>query len=122
MKFSEEQVPGHYVIQSYQQEGVNINGKLYRDSLVVSQTSLDSQWPVQSIDDLDTEILQQLLSHEPEVILVGTGQRLRFPHPRIYAPVVSQGVGIEFMDSGAVCRTYNILLAEDRRVVAAIII
>jgi uncharacterized protein len=66
--------------------------------------------------------LQELIDREPEVILVGTGDRIRFPHPEVYAHVISQGVGIEFMDTGAACRTYNVLLSEDRRVIAAIII
>lgn len=122
MKFTEEPIPDSNVIHGYRQDSVDINGRTYRDSLVVSPTQLIDNWPVNSIDDLSSELLQQLLELQPEVILIGTGSKIAFLHPGIYAPIVSQGVGIEFMDSGAVCRTYNILLAEDRRVVAAIII
>ena len=70
---------------------------------------------------LDASACRQILEHQPEVILIGTGNQLIFPEPSIYIDIVNQGVGIEFMDSGAACRTYNILMSEDRRVIAGII-
>jgi uncharacterized protein len=57
----------------------------------------------------------------PEVVLLGTGARLRFPHPRLSAPLARAGIGLEVMDLQAACRTYNILAAEERIVAAALV-
>jgi uncharacterized protein len=57
----------------------------------------------------------------PEIVLVGTGSKLRFPHPRVFAPLRQANIGFEVMDTQAACRTYNILLAESRKVAAALL-
>ena len=122
MKFSEDTNPGSNVIQAYDDRGININGRRISQSLVIGKHHLHTDWPVASVENLTSELLQELLELQPEVILIGTGERIQFPHPQVYAHVVQQGVGIEFMDSGAACRTYNILLSEDREVIAGIIL
>ncbi len=122
MKFSEDFCSGGNAIQSYHENGVQINGRIFEQSLVVSHDKLINDWPVKCLDDLSKALLQDLIDQEPEVILIGTGERIRFPHPELQAHVANQGVGIEFMDTGAACRTYNVLLSEQRRVVAGIII
>ena len=122
MKFSEDYNPGSNMIRAYHSNGVNINGQTFEQSLVVSPNRLIDDWPVTSVDDLSVDLLQELVEHSPEVILIGTGRQIRFPSPEIYAHVVNQGIGIEFMDTGAACRTYNILLSEQRKVIAGIII
>ena len=122
MKFSEDTNAGNNVIQSYHENGININGREFSSSLVVGNRHLDTDWPISSVEQLSVDQLQKLVDLEPEVIIIGTGQRIHFPHPEIYAHVIRQGVGIEFMDTGAACRTYNVLLSEDRAVIAAIII
>ena len=58
---------------------------------------------------------------EPEIVLLGTGQNQHFPHPRLTSPLLNRGVGVEIMDTAAACRTYNIIMAEGRRVVAALL-
>jgi uncharacterized protein len=122
MKFSEDYNPGSNVIQAYDENGININGQRISQSVVIGRNHLHTEWPVDSVEALSTELLQELVELAPEVILIGTGERIQFPHPQVYAHVVQQGVGIEFMDSGAACRTYNILLSEDREVIAGIIL
>lgn len=122
MKFSEDKTAGSNIIRAYDERGIDINGRLFRQSLVISKNQLLADWPVSSIDELNETTLATLLVIEPEVILIGTGQTLRFPHPETYASLLNQGIGVEFMDSGAACRTYNILLGEDRRVIAGIIL
>ena len=62
----------------------------------------------------------RLLDYEPEIVLLGTGDVQRFPHPRLLAPLGEAHVGIEAMDTSAACRTFNILVAEGRRVAAAL--
>ena len=83
---------------------------------------LNADWRVNHIDEMSHADWQKIIAHKPEVILIGTGNSLIFPHPSSYAPAIEQGIGVEFMDSGAACRTYNILLSEDRNVIAGIII
>lgn len=63
--------------------------------------------------------MEQILEIEPEIIVLGTGQRIQFPAPALMAHCQSQRVGLEVMDTGGACRTYNILAAEGRRVCAA---
>ncbi len=59
---------------------------------------------------------------KPEVVLLGTGTRLRFPHPRLTRALTDAGIGVEVMDTPAACRTFNILAAEGRKVLAAVIL
>jgi uncharacterized protein len=62
-----------------------------------------------------------VLALEPEVVLLGTGARQQFLHPSRLAPIYRAGVGVEIMTTAAACRTFNILVAEERRVVAALL-
>ena len=62
------------------------------------------------------------LTLKPEILLLGTGAQLRFPHPRLYRQLIAAGIGMECMDTAAACRTYNILMGEDRKVVAGILL
>jgi len=122
MKFSEDNSAGSHIIRAYDTHSIDINGRIFRQSLVVSRQHLVTDWPVRSIDELNETTLAALLVIQPEVILIGTGLKLQFPHPQHYASLLNQGIGVEFMDSGAACRTYNILLGEDRQVIAGIIL
>ncbi len=122
MKFNQEHCPGSNIIHAYDDDKVNINGQVYTDSLIVSHQQLTASWPVHTIHELSTASLDSLLDENPEVIIIGTGKQLIFPEPHIYAHLINQNIGVEFMDTGAACRTYNILLSEDRRVVAGLIL
>lgn len=122
MKFSEDNTADSHIIRAYDAHSVNINGMVFKQSLVVSKHHLVTDWRVRSIEDLNETLLAELLVIQPEVILIGTGQKLQFPHPQCYASLLNQGIGVEFMDSGAACRTYNILRGEERQVVAGIIL
>ncbi|VAW62152.1 hypothetical protein MNBD_GAMMA09-276 [hydrothermal vent metagenome] len=122
MKFSEDYAIGSYVIHSYSDNGIEINNALYSKSLLISNNSLNTDWKINHIEQMGHSDWHSLLELKPEVILIGTGRELIFPPPSTYAPVIEQGIGIEFMNSNAACRTYNVLLSEDRRVVAGIIL
>lgn len=122
MKLSEDYSAGTYIIRSYADNKVEVNNESYEQSLVISNNRLTTDWGVKSIDQLTHAHWQALIERKPEVILMGTGSKLVFPHPSTYAPAIEQGIGVEFMDTGAACRTYNILLSEDRFVIAGIIL
>ena len=78
-------------------------------------------WGVADFESLTATDLEALLGLQAEVVLLGTGATHRMPHPRLTAALTRAGIGVEAMDSFAACRTYNILMSEGRRVVAAIL-
>ncbi len=79
-------------------------------------------WPVTSFDSLDATHFERLRDLRSEVVLLGTGARQRFPHPRLTRPLTDARIGLEVMDTQAACRTYNILVAESRKVAAALFV
>ena len=122
MKFAEDLSGDGYVITAYDATGIAINGKRFEQSLLIATQKLEENWPPGSIAELDSEHIQQISDMQPELIILGTGNKLVFPPVEIYAALIRQNIGIEFMDTGAACRTYNILSGEGRNVVAGIII
>lgn len=119
MQINQEYGSGHR-IRAYQPGQVRIDETTYERSIIVSQDELVVNWPPQSLDDLEGGHLQAILDLEPEVILLGSGVRQRFPEREILQQIMQTGIGVEVMETGAACRTYNILMAEGRRVAAAL--
>jgi uncharacterized protein len=109
-------------ITGYGDGYVMVNRQRFERSLVVLPDRILLDWPPKRFDDLAPEHLAALAGLDREIILLGTGAQLRFPRPEIIEPLMRSGVGVEVMDLQAACRTYNILLAEDRRVAAALLI
>jgi uncharacterized protein len=122
MKFAQDSMDEGYIITAYDSDNIAINGKPFYQSLIVSSTQLDENWQLTTIDALQTEHIEQILNHEPELIVIGTGERLVFPAVESYAAIIQRGIGVDFMDTGAACRTYNILMSEGRNVVAGLIL
>ena len=107
---------------AYGDRHVTVNGQRYPHSVVVTGQQLIVDWKGVTFDQLNPERLEVLLVLNAEIILLGTGRKLRFPNPALLRPLIQARVGIEVMDNGAACRTYNILLAEGRNVAAVILI
>ncbi len=115
--------PGdHHFVRSCNAEGITITDTLYRSSLVVSADALVADWPVRSVEDLDGERLQAVFELAPEVVILGTGARQVFPPPRLLMQFYERGIGIEAMTTEAACRTFNVLMSENRNAAAALII
>jgi uncharacterized protein len=89
---------------------------------VLTANSLHSPWSVTSLQQLDAASLAPIFESAPSVVLLGTGPRQQFPEAKIFGLFGERGIGLEVMDNGALCRTFNILVAEDRAVTAAIIL
>jgi uncharacterized protein len=121
MQFIQENYPSP-PIQSYDMGGIKIQDILYSDSLIIAPSGIYPHWRPTNVAELTQTDLQCLLDLTPEVILLGTGSRLSFPHRDLLAWVAQYGFGLEIMDSAAACRTYNLLLAEGRQVVAGLLI
>ena len=109
------------VITAYGDGYVDINRERHERSLVVMPDRLLTQWSGSSFEALVATDLEALASLGQEVILLGTGALLRFPRPELLRPLIKAGIGLEVMDVAAACRTYNILVAEERKVAAALL-
>jgi len=105
----------------YGEHYVLVNGRRHESSVVVLAGQV-LDWNVKSFDALSAEDFSILQGLGVEIVLLGTGARQRFPHPRLTAALARAGIGVEVMDVQAACRTYNILVAEERKVAAALLI
>ncbi len=109
-------------VTGYGADYVEINLERHENSLIVLPDLPVIPWPVNAFDALTPELFEMLLAPAPEVVVFGSGARLRFPHPRLTAALAAKRIGVEAMDFKAACRTYNILMSEGRRVAAALLI
>jgi uncharacterized protein len=94
----------------------------YSSPIVVPWVGAVQQWPVAGFDALQASHFEQLLALQPELVIFGSGERIRFVHPALLAALMNAGIGVETMDTPAACRTYNVLVSESRSVVAALLI
>ena len=111
---------GVNVIHAYAPGQVTINRQVYRGSLVITRDRIIADCLPERFDELTARHFEALRALVPELVIFGSGLRLRFPAPALTQPLVNAQVGLEVMDTGAACRTYNILVGEGRRVVAAL--
>lgn len=121
MPLAEDFITARYSIQAYDSGQITINETPYRGSLILSPDKIISPWPVETLQQLEIEHLESIFDLQPEVVLLGTGDRQIFPDISILGAFAQKGLGVEVMNTGALCRTFNILVAEDRNVVAAVI-
>jgi len=101
---------------------VEVNRERYEQPIAVTPEQVLTDWRPQGFDVLDETHFACFLALRPEILLLGTGAQQRFAHPRLYQALTAAGIAVECMNTAAACRTYNILMAEDRRVVAAILL
>ena len=101
---------------------VAVNGQRFTRPVVVTAEAVHTDWSAPDFAGLAPAHFEYFLTLKPEVLLFGTGARQQFAHPNLYHELIRAGIAIEFMDTPAACRTYNILVAEDRRVVAAVLL
>jgi uncharacterized protein len=121
MKFSLDNPLEGNLIRSYGPGQVSVGARVLTESAVVTADAAPSGWPPTRFEELAREHFAALVELSPEVVVLGCGARLRFPSPELTAPLVQAGIGLEVMDTGAACRTYNVLAAEGRRVAAALL-
>jgi uncharacterized protein len=98
---------------------IEINKARHTSAVVLTPARVDP-WPIASFEALAEADFERLRALDPEVVLLGTGSRQRFPHPRLTSALAAARIGLEVMSTSAACRTYNILMAEGRKVVAAL--
>lgn len=122
MQFTLDQHPTANLVTYIGPDGIRIGQQRITRSFILSATEVISDWPVYTAEALDREALAPALALGPEILILGTGERAWFPAAVLYAELASHGIGLEVMDTAAACRTYNVLVNEDRPVVAALIL
>lgn len=121
MKLHPDQPSVLNTVTAYGEGFVEVNATRYESPLLVSPEAPTQVWPVAGFEALQEADFAPILALAPDVVLLGTGARQRFPHPGLTRALMTARIGVEFMDTRAACRTYNILMAEGRRVVAALL-
>jgi uncharacterized protein len=101
---------------------VRVGQTEYRSSIVLLPDAVIEGFAPGGFDALQEADFAALLAYSPEMVLLGTGARQRFAHPRLLQALTAARIGVETMDTRAACRTFNILVAEDRRVAAALVV
>jgi uncharacterized protein len=104
------------------QDEVRLRDRAFASSVIVTRSRVIDDWRPATLDALTIGDFGDLLGLEPEVVLLGTGDRQRLPSPALYAEFAARGIGLEVMDNRAACRTYNVLLSEFREVAVALML
>lgn len=121
MKLHSTPTQQYQTVTAYDDAGVEINTARFTRSLIVLPEVAPAAWPVASFDALSAAHFDQIAATVPDVVILGSGRRQRFVHPKLTTALTSRRIGVECMDNQAACRTYNILMAEGRKVVLALI-
>ena len=122
MKFAQDKQDEGYVITAYGENSISINGKSFKQSLIITRTKLNENWELSTVELLQADHINQILAFNPELIIIGTGDKLIFPAVEVYSGIIEHGIGVDFMDTRDACRTYNILMSEGRHIVAGLIL
>jgi uncharacterized protein len=120
MKLVLETGAGRNLIHAYRVGAVTINQRVFTHSLIVTPDSI-AEWTPRRFQELSAEHFEPIAALRPEVVVLGTGARLSRPSPAHLRLLTDWRIGVEVMDTGAACRTYNILMGEGRRVLAALL-
>ncbi len=120
MKLHQSKVAHLNQITAYDHESVHVNQVRYAGSLLVLPDAVQPWRPAQLSEVQETDFAE-LLAFKPELVLLGTGSTIQFPHPKLYAALSAQHIGLDVMGTGALCRTFNVLVAEERRVLALVL-
>jgi uncharacterized protein len=122
MKLHLSRTEGAHQITGYGPDYVAVNGVRYEGSLVVTADTILTDWAVDCFADLSDRHVARLVELQPELVLLGTGTRTRFPSTPVLRPLIDARIGYEIMDTGAACRTFGVLNSEGRRVLAALLL
>lgn len=121
MKFQPDTFAGGNAISRHEGRAIWVNGQRFEGSLLVPWKGDVRGWSAADFDSLEPAHFDQILALGPELVIFGSGARLRFAAPALYRALIEARIGLETMDSAAACRTYNVLASEGRSVVAALL-
>jgi uncharacterized protein len=121
MKISLDNATRGTRITAYEHGSIIINDQIIESAVIVHADGY-RLWAAETVATLTEELLMAALQEKPDILLLGTGEKQCFPTPQLMKPIAESGAGMEVMDTAAACRTYNILMSEDRHVVAALLL
>lgn len=122
MKLHSDPQSSQNTITGYGIGFLEVNQTPYSHALIVQPEGEVLAWPIEEIQDLSEDHFSMISALLPELVIVGTGKKQAFLNPKILQPLIKAKIGFEMMDSQAACRTYNILMGEGRKVLAAILL
>jgi uncharacterized protein len=122
MRFAQDSTSGINVIRAYGNGELRVNENVYRGAVILNAATVIADENIQNLDDLIALGLSRTLALEPELVLLGTGARQIFPDAAYGAQFLRAGIGFEVMDTSAACRTFNVLVGEQRRVAAMLLL
>lgn len=115
--------PGEYLfVRKVGAEAITVVDRDLAGSFILAPDRAIEGWPVRAVSDIDETAIAPILELKPAVFILGTGPRIVFPTQAVLAEFLRRGIGIEVMDNAAAARTFNVLVSESRRVVAAFIL
>ena len=121
MKLQADRIEGLNAVSRHGTDGVIVNGVEHRSSVLVPWQGEVVGWPIGDFALLEARHFEMLAEFKPELVIFGSGRRIRFPKPALVRPLIGRRIGIETMDTAAASRTYNVLLAEGRTVLLALL-
>lgn len=121
MKFTQHGATGANLIRRYGADFIVVGEQEIRSSCIVGVDLMQS-WAPRSVEEMDASALSALFALSPEVIVLSTGRTQRFPRAALRAEFASRRIGLEVMEIGAAARTYNVLVSEERKVLAAVLL
>ena len=116
MDLLENQLSHQNLIKQATAHFCEVNNVRFEKSLLISHDQLIENIDIKDITELDGVLLDQILSWDPELLLIATGERITYPPSNLLEPFIRQQIGVEVMNNASAARTFNVLLAEDRRV------
>lgn len=122
MKLQPDRIEGVNVISGLSADAVSVNGVAHTKSIVIPWVGNVGPWGSNGFEALTADDFEQLAALSPELIIFGSGKRIRFVPPMLLRGLMARRIGIETMDTAAACRTYNVLAGESRKVVAALLL
>lgn len=122
MKLHATTTQQYQTVTGYEDDWIEINAVRFTHSLMVLPEAAPAVWPVSSFEHLTASDFTAIADLEPDLVILGTGRRQRFIAPALIQGLLTRRIGVECMDNQAACRTYNILMAEGRKVALALIL
>jgi uncharacterized protein len=122
MRFTQDSTSTTLLIRAYTAGELRVNDDKYRETVILTATAVLRLPEIRNMEDLASLDPSRILALDPELVLLGTGPRQIFPAGSFRAQFLSAGIGLEVMDTAAACRTFNVLVAEQRRVVALLMV
>lgn len=122
MKFQPDQLDGVNAVSRLEAGRVWVHQTAFNQSVLVPWRGEVLPWPARQPDELTASHFEAVLALQPELVIFGSGERMRFISPQHYRALIERRIGIETMDTAAACRTFNVLVNEGRKAVAALLL